>query len=231
MSQPPYDAVIFDFDGTLADTADQIIQTAKQVLSQHGLANSEYGRLKELIGPPFPQAFSLVFGYSAEEAAQITKEYRAIYGNLGVEAWPLFEGIADLLRALWKRGVLLGVASSKRDGLLHCALKENKVDELFSCVRGKMNDCEEAKALTLSYVMKDLQKKLPASSSASASTPASVRMVMVGDRFYDIDAARSCGIESIGVYYGKTAHAREHEDAGATHIVQTVAELRGLLLP
>jgi len=56
-------------------------------------------------------------------------------------------------------------------------------------------------------------------------------MVMVGDRFYDIDAARSCGIESIGVYYGKTAHAREHEDAGATHIVQTVAELRGLLLP
>lgn len=223
MSQPPYDAVIFDFDGTLADTADQIIQTAKQVLSQHGLAKSEYGRLKELIGPPFPQAFSLVFGYSAEEADQITKEYRAIYGNLGVEAWPLFEGIADLLRALWKRGVLLGVASSKRDGLLHCALKENKVDELFSCVRGKMNDCEEAKALTLSYVMKDLQKKLPASSSA--------RMVMVGDRFYDIDAARSCGIESIGVYYGKTAHAREHEDAGATHIVQTVAELRGLLLP
>ena len=223
MSQPPYDAVIFDFDGTLADTADQIIQTAKQVLSQHGLAKSEYGRLKELIGPPFPQAFSLVFGYSAEEAAQITKEYRAIYGNLGVEAWPLFEGIADLLSGLWKRGVLLGVASSKRDGLLHCALKENKVDELFSCVRGKMNDCEEAKALTLSYVMKDLQKKLPASSSA--------RMVMVGDRFYDIDAARSCGIESIGVYYGKTAHAREHEDAGATHIVQTVAELRGLLLP
>lgn len=223
MSQPPYDAVIFDFDGTLADTADQIIQTAKQVLSQHGLAKSEYGRLKELIGPPFPQAFSLVFGYSAEEAAQITKEYRAIYGNLDVEAWPLFEGIADLLRALWKHGVLLGVASSKRDGLLHCALKENKVDELFSCVRGKMNDCEEAKALTLSYVMKDLQKKLPASAPA--------RMVMVGDRFYDIDAARSCGIESIGVYYGKTAHAREHEDAGATHIVQTVAELRGLLLP
>lgn len=223
MSQPPYDAVIFDFDGTLADTADQIIQTAKQVLSQHGLAKSEYGRLKELIGPPFPQAFSLVFGYSAEEAAQITKEYRAIYGNLDLEAWPLFEGIADLLSGLWKRGVLLGVASSKRDGLLHCALKENKVDELFSCVRGKMNDCEEAKALTLSYVMKDLQKKLPA--------PASARMVMVGDRFYDIDAARSCGIESIGVYYGKTAHAREHEDAGATHIVQTVAELRGLLLP
>ena len=94
-----------------------------------------------------------------------------------------------------------------------------------------MNDCEEAKALTLSYVMKDLQKKLPAPASAPASASASARMVMVGDRFYDIDAARSCGIESIGVYYGKTAHAREHEDAGATHIVQTVAELRDLLLP
>lgn len=231
MSQPPYDAVIFDFDGTLADTADQIIQTAKQVLSQHGLAKSEYGRLKELIGPPFPQAFSLVFGYSAEEADQITKEYRAIYGNLGVEAWPLFEGIADLLRALAKHRVLLGVASSKRDGLLHCALKENKVDELFSCVRGKMNDCEEAKALTLSYVIKDLQEKISTSAPATAPASAPVRMVMVGDRFYDIDAARSCGIESIGVYYGKTARAREHEDAGATHIVQTVAELRSLLLP
>ena len=121
----PYDAVIFDFDGTLANTKDHIIAIAKRVLAHHNLAPERYADLAQLIGPAFPQAFSIVFGYSDKEAREITAEYRAIYTNLGVEAWPLFDGMHDLLVSLKKAGILLGVASSKRNTMLHHALQDN----------------------------------------------------------------------------------------------------------
>ena len=220
MSHSAYDAVIFDFDGTLVDTADQIIHTAKVVLADHGLKPARYCQLVDLIGPPFPQAFSQVFGYSSEEAAQITTEYRARYAKLGISAWPLFEGVEPMLRELVAHQVLLGIASSKRDHLLHVALKQHGVEELFSCVRGKLDDSVEAKALTLDYVISELKRRLP-------SDP---RLVMVGDRFYDIEAAHACKIDSVGVYYGKTAKPGELEQAGATHVVKTVAELKDVLI-
>ena len=90
--------VIFDFDGTLADTVPSIVSTARAVLSRHGLTDEAMGDLKRLVGPPFPQAYEWVYGFSAEEAAQITAEYRALYGTIGAAAWPLFPGIREMLR-------------------------------------------------------------------------------------------------------------------------------------
>ena len=91
-----FDAVIFALDGTLADTSEQIISVARQVLSRFGLSRERFVDIPQLIGPPFPQAFELVFGYSPEQAQEITKQYRAIYSKLGRDAWPLFEGIDSM---------------------------------------------------------------------------------------------------------------------------------------
>ena len=52
--------VIFDFDGTLADTVPSIVSTARTVLLDHGLTEETMGDLTRLVGPPFPQAYSLV---------------------------------------------------------------------------------------------------------------------------------------------------------------------------
>jgi hypothetical protein len=60
--------VVFDFDGTLANTAPCIIRTAETVLREAGLPEERMKDVPQLIGPPFPQAFSQVFGYSAKDA-------------------------------------------------------------------------------------------------------------------------------------------------------------------
>ena len=212
-----FDAVIFDFDGTLADTSEQIISVARQVLSRFGLSRERFVDIPQLIGPPFPQAFELVFGYSPEQAQEITKQYRAIYSKLGRDAWPLFEGIDSMLHELKAAGKKLGVASSKRDHLLHRALEENDVEQVFDVILGKQDDSCEPKSQTLQNVINKL--------GIDAS-----RCVMVGDRLYDVEAARACGIASIGVYYGKTAPCGELEQAGATFIVHSVEELKRALL-
>ena len=84
------DVDIFDFDGTIADTKASILSTATTVLSRWGFGERDLQRVGELIGPPFPQAFEWVFGLTAEDAVEVTRQYREIYNNLGIEAWPAF---------------------------------------------------------------------------------------------------------------------------------------------
>ena len=62
--------VIFDFDGTLSNTIEGITSTARTVLRAHGLSDADMGDLRRIVGPPFPEAFSLVYGFSTEEAEQ-----------------------------------------------------------------------------------------------------------------------------------------------------------------
>jgi len=82
--------VIFDFDGTLADTLSGITDTARRVLLERGFDEEGLGDLSRLVGPPFPQAFRLVYGVSEAEAKAITARYREIYGAGGPKLWPAF---------------------------------------------------------------------------------------------------------------------------------------------
>ena len=105
--------VLFDFDGTLADTMPSITSTAREVLREWGMTDDEIGDTKRLVGPPFPAAFSMVYGVSEDDAAEITRRYRAIYNVQGPETFPLFDGMGELLDVLRANGRHLAVATSK----------------------------------------------------------------------------------------------------------------------
>lgn len=209
--------VLFDFDGTLADTIAGICSTARTVLRAHGILEEELVRVPQIIGPPFPQAFSLVFGLSEGEAAQVTAEYRAIYQDLGIQGWPLYPGMRELLEDLRAAGRRLAVASSKREALVIKAVADNGVSGLFDVVLGKKSDDQVSKAETIARVIEGL--------GLSASDA-----VMVGDRHHDVDAAAACGVPCVGVTYGGTAGPGELEDAGACSVASSVDELRRVLL-
>lgn len=206
--------VVFDFDGTLADTAPYIIRTAETVLREAGLPEERMKDVPQLIGPPFPQAFSQVFGYSAEDSQKITNRYREIYTSLGPEAWPAFDGVKELLETLVSSGRTLAIASSKRMHLVQKSAEDASIAPLFSFIEGKRSDAPQTKAQTLRLVLEE------------AGT---MNAVMVGDRHFDIDAARAVGIPGIGVLWGKTAPREELEEAGAAAIAATPAELGEIL--
>ena len=209
--------VIFDFDGTLADTIAGIISTARTVLLAHGLSEGELGDVRRIIGPPFPQAFSSVYGFSEEEAAQVTEEYRAIYRDLGLEGWPLYPGVRELLVELRSAGRLLAVASSKRQALVRRAVADNGVEGLFDAVLGKESDEQGDKAATIARAIE------------LSGVPAS-RAVMVGDRHHDVESAAAVGVPCVGVTYAGTAAPGELEGAGACAVAGSVGELRRVLL-
>lgn len=209
--------VMFDFDGTLADTVGGICETVGTVLLDHGLAADELGDLTRLVGPPFPQAFSDVYGMGADEAAEVTAEFRARYLAGGPRLWPLYDGVAQLVADLVASGRTCAVASSKQTRFLRSAVADVGLDGLLSAVEGKLGDHEADKAGTIARVLDEL--------GFDASDA-----VMVGDRGSDVEAAAANGVACVGVLHGRTCPESELVSAGACAVTHTVAELRRALL-
>jgi len=209
--------VIFDFDGTLADTLSGITDTARRVLLERGFDEEGLGDLSRLVGPPFPQAFRLVYGVSEAEAKAITARYREIYGAGGPKLWPAFPGVPELLEHLRAAGCTVAVASSKRQRMIDRAIADEGIADLIDIPRGKHDDHAESK----DAIIKDLLVETGLSPDDA---------VMVGDRRFDVSAAATNGVPCVGVLYGHTCEREELEHAGACGIAETVAGLERLLL-
>lgn len=209
--------VVFDFDGTLADTAPAIVRTARQALSELGMSDAEMGDLRRLIGPPFPLAFTLVFGMGAREAEQVTGRYRELFDQLPPDSWPLFDGVPELLRALKAQGRRLAVASSRRDYLVRAMLQAQGMLGLFDAVHGSGEKVSASKAHLIGRCLDDL-----------GAAPGDA--VMVGDRHFDVESAAELGVPCVGVTYAGTGDRAELEQAGAAAVAASVDELAALLL-
>lgn len=209
--------VLFDFDGTLADTKPAIVDTARRVLREWGMTDDEIADPGRLVGPPFPAAFSIVYGMSDEDAAEVTRRYRAIYTKLGLETHMLFDGMAELLHSLKAAGKRLAITTSKREEMAHTMLTDNGVEQLFDVIVGQTDPTRADKATLLGDTLAAL--------GCSAD-----EAVMVGDRFYDVEGAVANGVPCVGVYLGGTAPEGELEAAGAAACAHSVEGLGKVLL-
>ena len=209
--------VLFDFDGTLADTKPCIVRTATQVLREWGLTDEQIGDAGRLVGPPFPLAYSLVYGLSEEDAAEVTRRYREIYAGLGPERNPLFDGVREMLTELKARGKRLAIVSSKMERFVRMALQQTGIEDLFEEVVTQTGVKDPGKAGLIAEALRRLDAEPEVA-------------VMLGDRHYDIEGAVATGVDSIGVYLGDTAPAGELENAGATAIAMSVSQMGRYLL-
>ena len=209
--------VLFDFDGTLADTKPAIADTARRVLREWGMTDDEIADPGRLVGPPFPAAFSIVYGMSDEDAAEVTRRYRAICAKLGLETHMLFDGMAELLHSLKAADKRLAITTSKREEMAHAMLADNGVEQLFDVIVGQTDPTRADKTTLLGDTLAAL--------GCSAD-----EAVMVGDRFYDVEGAAANGVPCVGVYLGGTAPKGELEAAGAAACVHSVEGLGKVLL-
>ena len=191
--------------------------TAEKVLREWGMSDEEIGDAGRLVGPPFPGAFTEVYGMSPEDAAEVTRRYRAVYVTLGPDSHPLFDGIPELLRDLKAAGRRVATASAKRQTMVSAILEEMCVADLFDVVIGQTDPTRSEKATLVAQALEGL--------GCSAD-----EAVMVGDRFYDVEGALANDVPCVGVRYGNTSAPGELEHAGAAVVVDSVAALRRVLL-
>lgn len=209
--------VLFDFDGTIADTAPAITRIARESLLRCGYPHEAEQDLRCLIGPPLFDGFAALCHVPHEESVRITTVYREIFDETVTAAdTPVFPGMAELMVRLVEQGRKIAVATSR---LEHTAkLLISRLDlPPFDVIVGRLEPGRDTKAECIRDAMAQL-----------GADPRSC--VMIGDRHHDIEGAHACGIPCIAVYTG-SAPAGEHEAAGADAIgcdVDDIARFLGV---
>ncbi len=207
-----FNAVLFDFDGTIADTGEGIFKSIQSAVAAMGFEPLDESTLRTFIGPPARDSFSRVLGLDDEKSTEAVKKYREAYSESGIFALRLYDGTEELFRTLRTSGVFVGVCSSKPEPFIRRILAHLGFEDIIDVIASPASDTrDESKAMLIER-------------AAATLGVDKDRVLMVGDRHFDIDGANLAGVTSVGVTYGYGSKT-ELEEAGATHIAKNVAEL------
>jgi phosphoglycolate phosphatase len=187
--QKKFDLIVWDWDGTLADSTGMITNAIVKAAAQVGLPPLDPEKATNIIGLGLRESIHALYGDLPPEVARdMATHYNANY-YAGESYIPLFLGASETIIELHRRGYKLAVATGKgRRGLnlalQHCGLTKyfhgtRTVDECFSKPHPQMLD----------ELMDDL-----------VAMPE--RTLMIGDTNYDLQMAKNAGVQSAAVCYG-----------------------------
>lgn len=211
-----YDAVLFDFDGTVADTGEGIFACVKSAIAAVGFEPLDEKLLRTFIGPPIFDSFRNTAGMTDEQSEKAVAEYRKAYSEGGIYKFKLYDGIEALLRKLHESGVKIAIASSKPAVFINRITDYLDLGDIIDCV--SCPDCDGVHKSKAELI-------LNAVGEFGASKE---RTLMIGDRHFDIDGANLAGIESVGVTFGYGSR-EELKKAGATYIAGSADEIEEII--
>src|SRR5690606_24798907 len=105
--------VLFDLDGTIADSAPGITASLGYMFAKLGRPVPTPDELRQWVGPPILDSFRDLAGMDPVESAQALAIYREHYLQHGNQNNPIFPGIPSILRAIHRKGLPLSLATSK----------------------------------------------------------------------------------------------------------------------
>ena len=184
-----YDLLIFDWDGTLMDSAGVIVESIQRACEDIGQPVPSDRASRQIIGLGLVQALqTLLPELPDEEYPRLVERYRHHY--LGRDAHiPLFAGVASGIRQLHASGFLLAVATGKSSVGLSRALEVSGLDAWFSATRcADQTHSKPHPAMVLELI--DELDAAPA------------RTLVIGDTSHDLLMASNAGVASLGVTYG-----------------------------
>lgn len=211
--------VIFDLDGTLLDTIGDLAAACNVVLERRGLPQHSYEQYCHFVGNGIMRLVERALPeelrtpeYVAEVRADFIEYYTA---HIDILTKP-YDGIAELVAELARRGVRMAVASNKFQAGTEKLIGRFFPGVTFDAVFG------QRPGVPLKPDPAVVREILALTGAASE------RVLYVGDSGVDMETAAAAGVRSAGVTWGFRDRA-ELESAGARHIVDRPAELLALL--
>ena len=207
-----YPLIVFDWDGTLFDSAAVIAEGIQHAARDMGLPVPDRETASHVIG--------LGLGDSLRHAmptlpAERYQEFLALYRGYFLEredTLSLFAGVPELLSELKERGHRLAVATGKPRRGLDRALQSSGLGALFAATRCGDETQPKPHPAMLLELMDQLQLRAP-------------DLLMIGDTSHDLGMAKRAGVDAVAVSYG--AHPHESLRAWAPRAcVSSVVELR-----
>jgi phosphoglycolate phosphatase len=211
-----FDLLVFDWDGTLMNSIDQIVHCLAVAAEDAGAPALPDTTLRNIIGLGLREAMQTL--YPDEDDAMIEalcQAYRHHFVEMGKGDSELFEGVEHMLEALLEEGFRLAVATGKARIGLKRIFDKTGYDSYFHASRC----ADETNSKPHPQMLHELMQELD-------TVPG--RTLMIGDSEYDLLMARNAGIASLAVSYGVHNCERLMSHQPLT-CVDTVAELHRVL--
>ena len=208
--------ILFDYDGTIVDSARMIVKGAIEAFRMCGLPDPDPNKVRENIGKPLATALDAYApkGYEINPE-MISNAYRKWYaeqGRLGLQDEPLYPGMVELINDLKNHKEFnIGVATNKSRIALDNGLNKHNLSELFD----------------ITLTMEEANPKPDPDMAIQAMSKLNIEKkstVIVGDTINDIGLGVNAGINSIGVAWGYNS-IEMLKNEGADFIVKDSKEL------
>ena len=222
MAVLPYTCVLWDVDGTIADASAGILPRLVEVFASFGLPAPPVEELSRWIGPPMFESFQDRGLLSVEDAHVAVRKYRDLAARDGYAASVLiYEGVAEVLRAVKAAGIPQATASSKPENQVLAILDHYELIDDFVVVAGALPDAAGLHDGKEAVIRRALNRLVAAGVDVS-------RPVLIGDRLHDIEGAAPLGVPVIYVTWGFGEPGESH---GSVAEVSTPDELLRILVP
>ncbi|MBD8493789.1 HAD-IA family hydrolase [Pseudomonas syringae] len=185
-----YDLLIFDWDGTLADSIGRIVQAMSEAALTGDMPVRDELSIKGIIGLGLPEAIRTLYpDISPSALLDFRQRYADSYMAMDQVASPLFEGVLESMQAFREEGYRLAVATGKARRGLDRVLGAHGWLEYFDITRAADETASKPDPLMLHEIM------------AHCDVPPE-RSLMIGDASFDLLMARNAGMDSVAVGYG-----------------------------
>jgi phosphoglycolate phosphatase len=220
LAAPPFDAVVFDLDGTLVDTAPDLHAYLNEMLGELGRPGLELAELRPLIGDGaralIQRGLEVSGGLPAgADLDTLFRDFLTRYTARPVRFGGIYDGVRGALEELQAAGVRLGVCTNKAQAPTERLLAELGLARYFdAAIGGDVLPVRKPDAGHLRAILERLGVE-----------PA--RAAMVGDSQTDLLTARAAGLPCVLVSFGYTRIAAR--DLGAEAVIDHMAELGAAL--
>ncbi|WP_313361813.1 HAD hydrolase-like protein [Kocuria sp.] len=190
--------VLWDLDGTVLDPAGAITDGIAGALRSCGFAVPE--NLGRFVGPPIGESLRRFTDVPEDRIAEVAAVYRAGYLAEGLDRSRVYPGVREVLGSLREHGVRQAVATQKPEHIAVEVVSRFGLDEYFETVSGAADDLAQPSGSGRLHdkpaIIGEALRRM------GALPPDPARTVMIGDRSYDADGARSHGIDCLGAGWG-----------------------------
>ncbi len=206
--------LIFDLDGTISDPFEGISKSVNFALESMSFEAVDPERIRPMIGPPLTDIFEHLVGELSTEAMQfLVDKYRERYSSIGYTENVVYARMPEVIASLSSSGFNLGICTSKRADYAGAIVEMFGLKDHFDFIDG--GDVGVHKA--------DQIERLVANGIDAGSS------VMIGDRHFDIGAAKRNGLASVGVSWG-FGDQHELNAAAPDYVLHSPDELLELFL-
>ena len=206
-----FDLIVFDWDGTLVDSANAIVFSIQGAARDLGVTEPSNEEARYVIGLGLSEAIEHLFpGLTSQNLTLLSERYRHHYLAQDKKI-SLYKGASEIIRALHAENFLLAVATGKSRAGLNRAFKSSGLGSFFHASRC----ADETFSKPHPAMLLELMSQLGVEAN---------RTLMIGDTTHDLQMATNACVSGVGVTYG--AHPKENlETLAPLTCVESVTKL------